>query len=49
MAAAMAEGRLLAFCRSGTRSTLLWALAAHARGLDGAAVRRAAAAAGYEV
>ena len=28
MAAAMDEGKLLAFCRSGTRSTALWALAA---------------------
>ena len=31
MAAAMDEGKLLAFCRSGTRSTLLWAMAARAR------------------
>ncbi|HEV2815679.1 MAG TPA: TIGR01244 family sulfur transferase [Allosphingosinicella sp.] len=28
MAAAMGEGKLLAFCRSGARSTLLWAMAA---------------------
>lgn len=28
MAVAMEEGKLLAFCRSGQRSTLLWALAA---------------------
>jgi len=28
MAAAMDEGKLLAFCRTGTRSTLLWAVAA---------------------
>jgi uncharacterized protein (TIGR01244 family) len=30
MAAALSEGKLLAFCRSGTRSTILWALAARA-------------------
>ena len=28
MATAMAEGKLLAFCRTGARSTLLWAMAA---------------------
>src|SRR4051794_27806481 len=32
MAAALAEGRMLAFCRSGTRSTYLWALARHRSG-----------------
>jgi uncharacterized protein (TIGR01244 family) len=32
MAAAMDEGKLLAFCRSGTRSALLWAMAVRARG-----------------
>jgi len=30
MAAATEEGKLLAFCRTGTRSTLLWAMAARA-------------------
>jgi uncharacterized protein (TIGR01244 family) len=30
MAAAMDEGKLLAFCRTGTRSTLLWAVAVRA-------------------
>ncbi|MEA3030853.1 MAG: hypothetical protein QOG13_2178 [Sphingomonadales bacterium] len=49
MAAAMDEGRLLAFCRSGTRSTWLWAMAAHGRGADGAAIIAAAAAAGYDL
>lgn len=32
MAAALGEGKLLAFCRSGTRSTALWAMASRARG-----------------
>lgn len=44
-----AEGRVLLFCRSGTRSTYLWALA---RARDGAmpeAVAGAAARAGYDV
>jgi uncharacterized protein (TIGR01244 family) len=49
MAAAMDEGTLLAFCRSGTRSTFLWAMAARARGMDGEAVLGAAAAAGYDI
>ena len=49
MAAAMDEGKLLAFCRSGTRSTWLWALAAHSRGADGDTILASAAAAGYDL
>lgn len=51
MAAALAEadGKLLAFCRSGTRSTYLWALARASRGGDGAEIMQQAAAAGYDL
>jgi uncharacterized protein (TIGR01244 family) len=49
MAAAMAEGRTLAFCRSGTRSTYLWALASHRSGVDGATIVAQAEAAGYDL
>lgn len=51
MIAAMeqAEGAILAYCRSGTRSTLLWALAAAKQGEDPDSIARAAAAAGYDV
>jgi uncharacterized protein (TIGR01244 family) len=42
-------GPLLAYCRSGTRSTHLWALAAASRGADPAGVVEAAARAGYDV
>ena len=49
MAAALGEGKVLAFCRSGTRSTWLWALAAHRRGLDGGTILAAAEAAGYDL
>jgi uncharacterized protein (TIGR01244 family) len=53
--AAMAEaldragGKVLAYCRSGTRSTLLWALAEALQGEDPDALAKAAAAAGYDV
>jgi uncharacterized protein (TIGR01244 family) len=40
---------VFAYCRSGTRSTMLWALAEAARGGDVAAAVAAAAAAGYDV
>jgi uncharacterized protein (TIGR01244 family) len=43
------EGRVLAFCRSGTRSTFLWALAEAERGADGEELMRKAAAAGYDL
>lgn len=51
MAAALAgaAGPVLAFCRSGTRSTHLWALASAYRGGDPDAIVAAAAAAGYDV
>jgi uncharacterized protein (TIGR01244 family) len=48
-ALAEAEGPLLAFCRSGTRSTYLWALAEARRGADGEELMRKAAAAGYDL
>ncbi|MBX3560845.1 MAG: TIGR01244 family phosphatase [Sphingomonas sp.] len=44
-----AEGKVLAFCKSGTRSTFLWALAEKRRGGDGAAIMEQAAAAGYDL
>lgn len=44
-----AEGKVLAYCRTGTRSTLLWALAEARGGRDPAAIERAAQAAGYDL
>jgi uncharacterized protein (TIGR01244 family) len=44
-----AEGPILAYCRSGTLSTLLWALASAKQGEDPDAIARAAAQAGYDV
>ena len=44
-----ADGPALAYCRSGTRSTLLWALAQASRGADPSALAAAAAAAGYDL
>ena len=41
--------RVLAYCRSGTRSTLLWALAEASAGADPQALRADAAAAGYDL
>lgn len=51
MAAALAEasGPVLAYCRSGTRSTLLWALAEASRGGNPAALAASAAQAGYDI
>lgn len=43
------SGRILAFCRSGTRSTMLWALAQAARGVDYDQLATAAAAEGYDL
>ncbi len=40
---------ILAFCRSGTRSTMLWALASAVRGVEPDSIVEAAAAAGYDV
>lgn len=44
-----AEGPILAYCRSGTRSTFLWALAAAKQGVEPDAITRLAALAGYDV
>ncbi|MBI1402930.1 MAG: TIGR01244 family phosphatase [Porphyrobacter sp.] len=51
MIAAMeqAEGPILAYCRSGTRSTFLWALASAKQGGDPEAIARAAMRAGYDI
>ncbi|MDP3906360.1 TIGR01244 family sulfur transferase [Novosphingobium sp.] len=51
MAAALAstDAPVLAYCRSGTRSTLLWALAEASRGESPDALTAAAASAGYDV
>ena len=44
-----AQGPVFAFCRSGTRSTFLWALAGAAAGKNGADILRKAADAGYDL
>ncbi|HWT11238.1 MAG TPA: TIGR01244 family sulfur transferase [Allosphingosinicella sp.] len=44
-----AQGKLLACCRSGTRSTFLWALARARRGADPARLIGQAADAGYDL
>ena len=44
-----AKGGVLAYCRSGTRSTLLWALARAKAGEDPARLTEEAAAAGYDL
>lgn len=43
------QGQVLAFCRSGTRSTYLWALAKASRGADPEELSRSAATAGYDL
>ncbi|MFL0355371.1 TIGR01244 family sulfur transferase [Erythrobacter sp. GH1-10] len=43
------EGKTLAYCRSGTRSTLLWALARAKMGDDPESIAQAAESAGYDV
>lgn len=48
MAAALAEGEAVAFCRSGTRSTMLWALAQAGR-QPADAIIAAASDAGYDM
>jgi uncharacterized protein (TIGR01244 family) len=45
----MGDGKLLAYCRSGTRSTLLWALTRARAGDDGDVLAAQAAAAGYDI
>jgi uncharacterized protein (TIGR01244 family) len=51
MAKALAEapGPVLAYCRSGTRSSLLWALAEASRGRNPGVLAAQAAAAGYDL
>lgn len=52
MAAALdqaGEGKVLAYCRSGTRSTLLWALTRARAGDDADTLSAKAAAAGYDL
>lgn len=44
-----AKGPVLAYCRSGTRSTLLWALAQAQAGVDPDEIAGAAQGAGYDV
>lgn len=44
-----AEGPILAYCRSGTRSTFLWSLAQAKQGGDPDAIARSAQAAGYDI
>ena len=44
-----ASGGILAYCRSGTRSTLLWALAEARAGVQPEAIAEKAAAAGYDI
>lgn len=48
-AIAGAGGPVFAFCRSGTRSTLLWALAQASQGGDPDSIANAAALAGYDI
>lgn len=48
-ALAGAPGPVLAYCRSGTRSTLLWALAEASRGISPASLAAQAASAGYDI
>lgn len=44
-----AEGPILAYCRSGTRSTFLWALAAAKQGENPETIASAAMQAGYDI
>ena len=48
-ALADAQGQVLAYCRSGTRSSLLWGLAEASRGGDPDALSAQAAQAGYDL
>jgi uncharacterized protein (TIGR01244 family) len=49
MAEALAEGPALVFCKSGTRSTYLWALARSRRAAPGDTLLRQASDAGYDL
>lgn len=44
-----ADGPILAYCRSGTRSTFLWSLAQAKMGAEPSAIASAAMAAGYDI
>ena len=44
-----AEGQVLAYCRSGTRSTLLWAMAGAKLGMEPDTIAACASQAGYDV
>lgn len=44
-----ADGPILAYCRSGTRSTFLWSLAQAKMGAEPGAIASAAMAAGYDI
>lgn len=44
-----AGGPILAYCRSGTRSTLLWSMAQAFKGEDKSQIASAAAGAGYDI
>ncbi len=48
-ALARADGPVLAYCRSGTRSTLLWSMAEASRGGNPQKIAASAANAGYDV
>ena len=48
-ALAKVQGSTLAYCRSGPRSTLLWALAEASRGTEPSVIAEAAAQAGYDI
>ena len=48
-ALSQADGPVLAFCRSGTRSTFLWALARHKLGDESEGLIAKAAGAGYDL
>lgn len=48
-ALAAADGPVLAYCRSGTRSTLLWALAEASKGANPDTLAAQAADAGYDI
>ena len=48
-ALANADGPVLAYCRSGTRSTLLWALAEASKGANPTVIAAQAARAGFDI
>ena len=44
-----AKGKVLAYCRSGTRSTFLWSLASAGKGMDPDEIASCAIGAGYDI